>query len=438
VAFLEVFHWTLTRPSYFHLLIIAAGWVLTQGSHAVTEALVVTGVSGAYHYEAFHRFFSRATWDPDDLGHWLFLRLRPLAGRIRIVVDDTLATKKGSEVFGLGTHLDPVRSSKKHKTFAFGHVWVTLCVLVQFPFSSRAWALPLLFRLYRAKKECEKHPGEYRTKNQLAKEMLRIFHGWCRADERIELMADNAFCCDTVTRGLPQNIVLIGAMRLNAVLTAAAPAPVKGRRGRPRKRGVVLPKPSQLADDESTPWQRCKAHIYGKTRVVTYKTCLAQWYQACGTRLLRVVVVKCETGNIPFRVFFATDTTLTVSQLLELYSWRWCIEVTFRNLKQLFGFADSSARSKKAVLRTAPFVGLLYTAMVLWYAEHAHGTDVARFPLRPWYPWKKDVCFADVLRAGQATLRGVDIPDLLRNDADLAEFLPPRVRAAPEPSQMAI
>ena len=81
----------MSRPSYFHLVVVAAGWVLTQGTHAITETLVVTGVSGVMHHEAFHRFFSRASWDADDLGHALFRQLRPLTDGVRVVLDDTLA-----------------------------------------------------------------------------------------------------------------------------------------------------------------------------------------------------------------------------------------------------------------------------------------------------------------------------------------------------------
>ena len=78
-------------------------------------------------------------------------------GAVRIVIDDTLAPKKGPHVFGIGSHLDAVRSTKRQKVFCFGHCWVVLAVLVRVPFSSRTWALPVLFRLYRNTEECEKN-----------------------------------------------------------------------------------------------------------------------------------------------------------------------------------------------------------------------------------------------------------------------------------------
>ena len=61
------FRLPLTRPGFANFLVIAVGWIQSYGVHAVTEALVVTGVAGKRHHEAFHRFFSRGTWDPDAM-----------------------------------------------------------------------------------------------------------------------------------------------------------------------------------------------------------------------------------------------------------------------------------------------------------------------------------------------------------------------------------
>ena len=117
----------MTAPGFANFLVIASGWLLTEGTHAVTEALVMTDVAARRHHEGFHRFFSRGTWSPDLLGRWIFGRIRNSlgeAGVVRIVLNDTLAPKKGPHVFGIGSHLDAVRSTKKQKVLAFGHCWV--------------------------------------------------------------------------------------------------------------------------------------------------------------------------------------------------------------------------------------------------------------------------------------------------------------------------
>lgn len=408
---LEAFREGLTRPGFKRMSVVFVGWVLTAGTHAITEALVVTGVAGRQHHEAFHRFFSRGSWSPDELGRLLFDWIRRWLGEaspVRAVIDDTLAPKKGPHVFGIGSHLDAVRSTRRQRIFCFGHCWVVLALLVRVPFSERTWAMPLLFRLYRNKKECLAKGASYSKKTELAREMLDVFIDWC-GEQRVELSADSAYCNDTVTRGLPARVVLFGAMRPDAVLTELPPSRQAGRRGRPRKRGRVLRKPQALAHDGRTPWQSCTANLYGTTRVVHYKEGLAQWYRACGTRLLKVIVVRVDHGSIAARVFFSTDPAISVRQILEGYAGRWAIEVCFRDLKQLLGFADSAARKKEAVERTAPFVALSYSALVLWFAQGAWLSSWAVPPLRPWYPHKRGHSFADVLRAAQRAFiqRGV-------------------------------
>jgi len=431
LEFLEVLRPALTRPGFDNLLVLFTGWVLTTGPHAVTQALVMTKVAGRRHHEAFHRFFSRGTWDPDHLGLLLLgciMATVPKQAPLRLAIDDTLAPKKGAHVFGIGSHLDAVRSTRRCRIFCFGHCWVVLAVLLPMPFSQRTWALPVLFRLYRSKKSCDLRLRTYQKKTQLARQMLDVLLGWV-GPRRIEVAADAAYCNDTVTRDLPAWVVLLGAMRPDAVLTAP-PSPCPRRKGgRPRKRGQDLPKPKALAQDTKQPWKSCQAHLYGRSTQVRYKDCYAQWYRACGTRLLHIVVVQVEQGSLGIRVFFSTDATLTVSQILEGYAGRWAIEVCFRDLKQLMGFADSSARKQQAVERTAPWAGYIYTLLVLWFAHQAHTSPLAAPPLRPWYQHKQGLCFADILRTAQRVLAPLDVVDPRRSLAHLRK--PPRSRGRP-------
>ena len=130
-----------------------------------------------------------------------------------------------------------------------------------------------------------------------------------------------------------------------------------------------------------------------------YAECVAQWYRACGTRLLKVVIVPVDTGSQELQVFLCTDPEVSAAYLLERYASRWGIEVTFRDLKQHLGFAETSARTPRAVQRSAPFVGLLYTVVVLWYAEAGHRSRWDVWPCRPWYRTKVSPSFEDMLWA---------------------------------------
>jgi hypothetical protein len=364
---LEVWRTAFGRPSLAKAVTLASGWLLSMGAHRVTAALVAAGVAGRRHHEAFHRFFSRAKWSPDELGRLLFLRLMALLapqGPLYVVLDDTLAEKpRGARIFGRGAHLDAVRSSRKHHIFSFGHVWVVLALRVHLPFSRRAWALPLLFRLYRNERECAARGEVHRKKTELAREMLDVFASW--STRRTYVIADQAYCCSTVQRGLDERFVLVGAMRPDAVLTAAPKRIDRPKPGRPRKRGHVLPKPEQYAADARCPWLPLEVTLYGRPQTVWAKSMLAQWYQACGERLLHIVIVRLEGGTLPWRVFFMADPDASAPVILETYAGRWAIEVMFRDLKQHLGFADSPARLRLAVERTAPFAGLLFTSLVV-------------------------------------------------------------------------
>lgn len=413
LAYLQVLRPAFTEPGYRKMLVLFAGWVLTRGRHAVTQSLVETKVAGRIHHEGFHRFFSRGTWDPDNVARLLFERLcriMPDHWVVLAVIDDTLAPKRGPHVFGIGSHVDPVQSSRLRRVLTFGHCWVVLAVLVPLPFSHRQWALPLLFRLYRTKKECQAKKARYRKKTELAREMLDVLCGWVKTGP-VRVCADSAYCNSTVTKGLPERVVLFGSMRPDAVLTRAPLPWRRGTRGRPRLRGAPVPKPRDILKDKSFPWQTGRAMLYGTYREIRYKTVVAQWYRACGPRLLRIVIVPEEKGRLELRVFFCTDDDVSPAEVLEGYSRRWSIEVAYRELKQDLGFAHSSARKSAAVKRTAPFVGLIYTALVMWFAEFASHHPSAAPPVRPWYPHKRSRTFADVLRTAQRALATQDIYD---------------------------
>ena len=125
------------------------------------------------------------------------------------------------------------------------------------------------------RKECAKHGADYTKKTELAREMIDVFVSWA-GDQRVELAADSAYCNDTITRGQSPSVVLFGAMRPDAVLTALPEPRAEGAKGRPSKRGAPIPKPQVIAMDTATPWETCTAELYGRTTTVRYKTLWAQ------------------------------------------------------------------------------------------------------------------------------------------------------------------
>lgn len=402
---LEAVRPSLRRKAFARWVILTVGWILTvEPHHSLAAALVAAGVVTREHFQNWYDWFARGAWDTDLLGLAILRRVRRAFPDqpLHVVIDDSLNPHKGPHIFGLGCHVDPVLSSRAHKILRFGLCWVVLSVVVRVPFSKRFWALPVLFRLYRSHKDCDAHGAEHVKKTELARAMLDVV---CAEFEDVPIVGsgDAAYCNRTVLRARPKNLHWVGAMNARAALTAL---PTPGGR---RKRGERLPNPTELAGDRRTRWQRAPAWLYGRVERIAYKTLRAQWYSVCGAGELVVVVVRTEAGTLPFRVFFATDPTWSVVDVVQTYARRWPIEVFFEEARAWLGWGDSAQRVEAAVLRVTPFVGWIYTLLVVWFAESAWKHGAAYVPIRTWYTNKEGLCFADIIRTARAVLRGVDI-----------------------------
>ena len=219
--------------------------------------------------------------------------------------------------------------------------------------------------------------------------------------------------------------MVVGRGRLDAALYAPPPRPRPGQMGRPRVRGAKLASPASRAAEKRAPWKKLEVRVYGKTVTIRVLVIDALWYIVAGSRPMRLVVVRDFPGHERDDVFVSTDPSMSAADVIETFALRWSLEVFFREAKQLLGFADSSARKETAVRRVAPFVGLLYTALVVWFLEGASESTLATPPVRPWYPHKRGLCFADILRAARRAMIGVDLLDLERNINNLHKLPTP-------------
>jgi len=312
-------------------------------------------------------------------------------------------------------HHDPLRSTPTRPVFSFGHSWVVLSIIIPLPFvAHRRFAIPFLLRLYRkkAKKRKSGRPKgerkctglatekEYRTRPELAVEMLEIASEW-RDGRRIRVVGDSEYSGKSVSRNLPSNTDLVGRMPMNAALYAEAPPRTPGTMGRPRKKGKRMASPKELAASRKVRWTKTRVDIYGRSVKAWFKSVRALWYNSAGTRPLLVVVVRDPSGKRRDDCFFSTDLSMTESEIVETIALRWSLEVTFRDAKQSLGFEEPQSRTRKAVERTAPTAFVLYGLVTLWYAEHGEALREKWFPPRPWYRRKRAASFADML----ATLR---------------------------------
>lgn len=401
-SILQAFAPCFTAPSFENFCVLMSGWVFNLRRHTVTETVRAAQAVGVKNISSFYRFFSRAPWDLDAVSLVLIQliveQLLPPGVTIVAAIDDTLGRHTGKKIAAASMHRDPLLSTGKRPFFHWGHVWVVLSINI--PLFGKVWALPVLFRLYRSKKRCEADKRPYRKTTELAREMIGVFAA-ALPDRPIRVVGDAAYTNATVIRKRPRNVTVIGRCRLDAALYAPPPKPRRGQMGRPRVRGKRLPSPAAQAARKNAPWKRAEVTVYGKTVVVRVLVIDALWYVAAHSELVRLVVVRGFPGHQRDDVFVSTDPTLDAKTIIEGYSERWPLEVTFYESKGKLGFEEPQNRVEKAVERTAPMALLNYTLVVLWYAQIGQHLRSAKVAQLPWYTTKTAPAFSDML----ATLR---------------------------------
>jgi len=426
---LSSFSPAFTRRSFDTFRVLLIGWILCPGRHTLSR--VIQAASGLWqtpkHHATLYRFFSRGRWCVDELGKILLrLALRLTGPEVVVLVDDTLAHRSGPHLFGAGMHHDALRSTyasrgSRSVSFAFGHNWVVLAVVVTPPWeTTRRHAIPFLFRLYRPKKRT---PAQhYRKRTELARELVEIAIDALPEAHSLHLVGDSEYACKTLIRALPHDVHFTGPLPMDAALYEV-PGAYRGR-GRPAKRGRRLPNPKKLAQARSIPWRRRKVQIYGREVRIDTKTLTCQWYSVAGTRTVRGVLTRDPSGRLDDRAYFSTDIRRSAKDVLRTYAWRWEIEVAFRNTKQTIGLQDAQngwwrsaagtpkrkkrpgpnpkgTRGQPAVEHTLPFAFVAYAFVLIWYFEHGTPSrDVRRArDEAPWYGHKATPSFADMLVA---------------------------------------
>ena len=265
-------------------------------------------------------------------------------------------------------HHDPLLSTRKTAVMNWGHSWVVLGVVVRFKhWPERAFCLPILFRLYLNKKSAQRDRRKYRTRPELAVEMLQIACGH-RETRRFHVLADSAYGGQSVLNELPKNCDLTSRLLMNARLYDAPPERKPGTNGRPRKRGQLLPTPEAMLEERA---RRVTLDLYGRHDEVRLRDCIVRVYSA-PARPLRVVAVEPLLGGRTRQAFYSTCSQAAAEQVLAWYAMRWSLEVAFHDSKQSLGFEEPQGWTRRAVERTAPMAMLLYSLIVLWFVDEGH------------------------------------------------------------------
>ncbi len=336
-------------------------------------------------------------WQPDAIGIALLtlaLKTLPKNKAVKLTIDDTLGRHTGKHIASAGMHRDPLLSTGALPFFHFGHKWVVLAIVVEFPRWNKVFSLPVLLRLYRSAKVNETLGLEHRKLTELAAEAIRLVAEKF-PDRTFLVVGDNAYVNRYIIRDRPENIEVLGRGLMNAALYGL---PIKKTgRGRPAVKGETLASPK----NRRTPWKTLELNIYGRPATVQVRIFKAIWYKVSYDKQMLFVMVRDWPGHKKDDVLACTDLDLSAKEVIELYCQRWSLEETFGWAKSRLGFETPQNRTEHAVQRTAPMAMWTYSLVILWYADWTKGRRY--FPMRfaPWYRTKKSPSFSDML----ATLR---------------------------------
>ncbi len=434
-----------TAPGYANFCRIVAGWAHCLGRRTITGVALASGAVGSRHISVFHRFFSRATWVLDELGHVLFdLALAWLpADQPVLVAGTTPWPASAASVWRrprcITTPCSPRRASRSSASATSGWCWPSgrLCRRGESgasPCRSRSgctWAsnavgnwmpLPAEGSAEHASPSGDTG-GRTGAPERAGTDAGAGGSGGGRGGgahrlrrRRPPLRRPPA--AGGASRQRPHHQPLASQRRL--VDAAASPPtgptwayPPTGRA--PTPAACHGPGPPALASPRRHdlrppgPHDGAPPHrplVHGAPRSARpHRRGARPGGQAQGRRLLHRPVASARF-------------------ILETYAKRWCLGVTLHDAKQHLGLEDSAAQAAPAVERTAPMAALVYALILLWYAGRSRERPGASRPLRPWYRQKSTPSFRDMLAAVRRESRRLYItapssPPRCRNNSSI-------------------
>jgi hypothetical protein len=377
-----------TAPSFRTFTMLACGFLAQTGKRTVCGMLAGAGLSRIWPHDRAHWFFSRARWNPDDVGlavaKLVVALLVPAGQPVTVAIDDTLFQRRGKKVWASAWFHDG--SAAGPAKTGYGNNWVIAAIVIKLPMISRPVAVPVLAKLVIKGTSSA-------SRLWLARRMAQLLAG-ALPGRRLRVVADAAYAGGELKK-LPSHLTWTTRLRKDAALYALPPQRT-GKRGRPRARGDKLASLARLA--ATAAFVPVTVTRYGTTAAVQAATVTCLWYSVFGTRPVTVVLIRDRPRAGYDLALVTTDTAAAACCIIERYAARWSIEVAIEDSKQIFGAGQARNRTARAVERAVPFQLACQAIAVTWYATAGHDpADVEDHRARaPWYTSKAQPSTADM------------------------------------------
>ena len=377
-----------TAPSFRTFTMLACGFLAQSGKRTVCGMLTGAGLSRLWPHDRAHCFFSRARWNPDDLGlcaaRLVISLLVPDGEPVEALIDDTLFRRRGKKVWAASWFHDG--SAQGPAKTGYGNNWVVLAVRVRLPALSRPVAVPVMAKLVIK-------GGMSGSRLWLARRLVTRLAAELPGRE-VHVTADSAYAGDEL-KELPDGVTWTTRLRSNAALYDLPPERT-GRKGRPRVKGGRLPSLAKIA--AAAVFSQVTVTRYGKAETIAVHALTCLWYSVAGARPVTVILIRDKSRTGYDLALVTTEENPVIARVIERYAARWAIEVAIEDAKQLFGTGQARNRTARAVERTVPFMLACQALAVTWYATagHSPADTAARRLDAPWYTGKTEPSTADM------------------------------------------
>lgn len=251
--------------------------------------------------------------------HWKHLNIAK-GLNLFLLIDDSDTEKSGKHMEGAGFF----KCHNGEKKYIFGHNFVVMLA------SCNSVAVPVGVRLYLKKEYCKEKGIAFRSKNQLAAELIRnftpprilrvtvLFDSWYLNATLVEVCQQKGY--PYISQSKSNRTIYVEGEKFSAIQYA------KRQRGRALKWTTYIPR------SHNSP-------VKAK--------CLMVRLNQLGK--VRFVVSRNENKKY---VFLVTDhLRLSMLEVIRRYDLRWDIECYFRDAKQHLGLGDYQMRSLQGIVR---------------------------------------------------------------------------------------
>lgn len=328
------------QAAYHWFVVIVVGFMLRSDRLGTTSIIRDLELSRKC-YEKLNHFFRSSAWSLESLKMTWFhvvMKFAPLyleQDAVVLIGDGVKQSKEGRYMPGTKKmHQESENSSKAE--YIFGHLFGGIGILSGV--LGKWFCLPLFMNLQDGVKTI--FSWEESPERQDSHVVQMIENGF----EAAKVFGKALFLLDRYFLSIP------ALQRLNAcnqtgvahmhIVTKAKqtcvayerPAIKPPGRGRPAKKGKTI-KLQTLFTTHASEFQEATVMMYGKEETVSYFCINLLWGQTLYQEL-RFVLVK--HGDL-LSILVTTDLTLEPTVIIRLYSYRFKIESTFREMKQVIG-----------------------------------------------------------------------------------------------------